>query len=162
QWGKRQGGVVGYSHSGWGLEPQRPTDRLPNYVMAKFDGIGANEYIVTAVHDAVDFISAGDTPWHMELNIWYHVLNSGFRTAISGGTDVPCIFDEHVGVARSYTRMAGKLDFDGYVERIRDAANYVSEGRAHLIDFKVDGTALGENKNEVRLDGAREVTVTAT
>ena len=62
QWGKGQGGVVGYAHSGWGLEPTQPTLDLPNYAMPKFDGIGANEYIVTATQGACDFISAGDTP----------------------------------------------------------------------------------------------------
>lgn len=162
QWGKSQGGVVGYSHSGWGLAPETPTEEIPNYVMAKFDGIGANEYIVTATHGAVDFISAGDTPLHMELNIWYHVLNSGYRTAISGETDFPCIFDDRVGMARSYTRLGGKLDFDGFVEKIKEGANYVSDGRSHVYNFKVEGTELGENNSEVRLSGAQDVTVTAT
>ena len=162
QWGKQQGGIVGYSHSGWGLAPETPTEEIPNYVMAKFDGIGANEYIVTATHDAVDFISAGDTPLHMELNIWYHVLNSGFRTAISGETDFPCIFDDRIGMARSYTRLGEKLDFDSFVEKIKEGANYVSDGRAHLYNFKVEGNELGANKNEVHLEGPRDVTVTAT
>ena len=52
-----------------------------------FDSIGANEYIVDVVHDAVDFISTVDTPAVWELNIWYHTLNCGFRTRISGETD---------------------------------------------------------------------------
>ena len=65
-------------------EPETPTDQFPNYVPAKFDGIGANEYIVAVTHDAVDFFSAGDTPLHWELNMWYHTLNVGFRTRISG------------------------------------------------------------------------------
>jgi hypothetical protein len=46
--------------------------------MPKFDGIGANEYVVDVTHDAVDFISAVDTPSVWELNIWYHTLNAGF------------------------------------------------------------------------------------
>lgn len=161
QWGQQQGGIVGYSHSGWGLNPETPTQELPNYVMAKFDGIGANEYIVTVTHGAVDFISAGDTPLHWELNIWYHVLNSGFRTAISGETDFPCIFDDRIGMARSYSRLDSALDFDAFAGKLRDGANYVSDGRAHIYNFRVDETELGQNKNEVRLDGARAVRVTA-
>lgn len=62
QWAKSQGGVVGYAHSGWGLEPTVSTLALPNYVVPKMDGIGANEYVVTVTHDAVDIYSAGDTP----------------------------------------------------------------------------------------------------
>ena len=57
--------------------------------MPPFDGIGANEYIVDVAHDAVDFISTVDTPPLWELNIWYHTLNGGFRTRISGETDFP-------------------------------------------------------------------------
>ena len=55
QWGKSKGAVVGFSHSGWGLKTS--DDTLPNYEIPPFDGIGANEYIVDVVHDAVDFIS---------------------------------------------------------------------------------------------------------
>ena len=51
KWGKEQGGVVGFSHSGWGL--QTKSTELPNYEIPPFDGIGANEYIVDVVHDVV-------------------------------------------------------------------------------------------------------------
>ena len=60
KWGKSQGAVVGFSHSGWGLKMS--DDKLPSYEIPPFDGIGANEYIVDVVHDAVDFISTVDTP----------------------------------------------------------------------------------------------------
>lgn len=158
QWAKEQGGVTGYAHSGWGLEPLEKTNDLPNYVMPKFDGIGANEYIVTVTHDAVDFISAGDTPIPWELNIWYHTLNCGFRTAISGETDFPCIYDERVGMARSYAKLGDTLTFDAFTEEIDAGRVYVSDGRSHIIDFNVDGTAMG---GEAHLDAPRTVTVKA-
>ncbi|MBA2562789.1 MAG: CehA/McbA family metallohydrolase, partial [Chitinophagaceae bacterium] len=44
-WAKSQDAVTGYAHSGWGLEPTSTTHDLPNYIMPKMDGIGANEYI---------------------------------------------------------------------------------------------------------------------
>jgi len=69
RWAKEQGAVVGFAHSGWRLAV-RGTD-LPNYEVPGFDGIGANEYIVDVTHaNAVDFISAVDTPYVWELNIW--------------------------------------------------------------------------------------------
>ena len=89
QWGKRQGGVVGFSHSGWGL--QVAGNEVPSFEMPRFDGIGANEFIVDVCHDAVDFISSVDTPAVWELSIWYHTLNCGYTTRISGETDFPCI-----------------------------------------------------------------------
>jgi hypothetical protein len=168
QWAKRQGAVAGFSHSGWGL--QVPGDELPNYKMAPFDGIGANEYIVDVVHDAVDFISMVDTPAIWELNIWYHTLNSGYRCRISGETDFPCIYGDKVGLGRSYVKVAKTpdkpLDYDAWAYGIRDGRNYVSDGRSHLIDFKVGGVAMGEPGSggaisELRLERPGEVAVEA-
>src|SRR5688572_3953877 len=102
KWAKEQGGVVGYAHSGWGLDPVEPTDELPNYILPKMDGIGANEYIVAVTQGLVDFYSAGDTYLINELNMYYHTLNCGFKTKLSGETDFPCISDLRVGLARSY------------------------------------------------------------
>src|SRR5918992_3527321 len=101
RWAKRQGAVCGPAHSGFGLEVN--SSELPNYIVPPFNGIGANEYIVDVTHEvpgpdgkpvpAVDFISTVDTPYVWELNIWYHTLNVGFRTRVSGETDFPCVYD---------------------------------------------------------------------
>lgn len=159
KWAKKQDAVVGYAHSGWGLEPMEPTDSLPNYVLPKFDGIGANEYIVTVTQDAVDFYSAGDTPAPWELNIWYHVLNTGFRTRLSGETDFPCIFDDRVGMARSYAKLEGPLNFDRYMDRIRAGRSYVSDGASHIVDFSANGLELGTRESELNLPGAQTVEI---
>src|SRR5204863_7870956 len=72
EWAKKQGGVVGFAHSGYGLAT--PAKTVPNFDIPPFDGIGANEYIVDVTHGACDFISTVDTPALWELNIWYHTL----------------------------------------------------------------------------------------
>jgi hypothetical protein len=159
RWARAQGAVVGFAHSGWGLEVRNR--QLPNYDMPGFDGIGANEYIVDVTHpDAVDFISAGDTPSIWELNIWYHTLNVGFRTRISGETDFPCITDDRVGLARSYAKVTGPLTYRKWIDAVRAGRNYVSDGRSHLFDFSVNGVESGNAESEIRLDGPRRVTVT--
>ncbi len=160
QWAKKQGALVGYSHSGWGLSVDS-TD-LPNYVIPPYDGIGANEFIVDVVHDAVDFISSVDTPYVWELNIWYHTLNCGFRTRVSGETDFPCIYGQRVGLGRIYCKLDGKLDFDLYCDAIRAGRSYVGDGKSHLIDFTVNGVEVGTQQSEVSLPpGASGVKVTA-
>lgn len=160
RWGKGQGGVVGFSHSGWGL--QTASKELPNLEIPPFDGIGANEYIVDVVHDAVDFISSVDTPAPYELNIWYHTLNCEYRCRISGETDFPCIYGERVGLGRSYVKLdGGPLDFDRWTEGIKLGRSYVSDGRSHLVDFQVNGVEVGTNGSEVRLDHPGEVTIRA-
>ncbi|MEO8523005.1 MAG: CehA/McbA family metallohydrolase, partial [Acidobacteriota bacterium] len=162
RWARAQNAVVGFAHSGWGLEVR--SQALPNYEMPAFDGIGANEFIVDVTQPgAVDFISAGDTPYVWELNIWYHILNAGFRTRISGETDFPCITDDRVGQARSYAKVDGALTYRKWIDAIRSGRAYVSDGKSHLMDFTVNGVAAGTGDSEIRLaaPGRAAVTVTA-
>ncbi len=159
RWAKKQGAVVGPAHSGWGLEVE--TAELPNYVVPPFTGIGANEYIVDVTHEvpgpdgqlvrAVDFLSMVDTPYVWELNMWYQTLNVGFRTRVSGETDFPCIYGERVGLGRSYVKLDGKLNYDEWCEGIRQGRNYVGDGRSHLLEFKLNDAAMGENGSELKL-----------
>ncbi len=166
EWGKKQDAVVGYSHSGWGLElpdylldggrsftpsrrrpiGSRAADKLPDYAMPKFDGIGANEFIVTGANGVCDFISSVDTPPIWELNIWYHALNCGVRTRISGETDFPCIYGDKVGLGRVYVKLKPDqpLDYDTWILGVRDGRSYCGDGRSHIFDFKVNDVAVGE------------------
>jgi len=188
KWAKKQGGLVGPAHSGWGLQPvaadeTRPsgsknatdlkiaTQDLPNYIIPPFNGIGANEYIVDVTHDvpgpdgklvpAVDFLSMVDTPHTWELNIWYHTLNAGFRTRISGETDFPCIYGERVGLGRAYVKLDGRLSYDAWCEGIRVGRAYVSDGKSHLMEFKANDVVMGEKGSELRLAKPAKIKLTA-
>jgi hypothetical protein len=158
KWAKSQGAVVGFAHSGWGLQVQ---DRaVPSFEMPAFDGIGANEYIVDVTHpNAVDFISTVDTPTVAELSIWYHTLNVGFRTRISGETDFPCIYDGRVGIGRTYAQVDGALSFPAWLNGLRDGRSYVSDGKSHLIDFTVDGVGVGRGGSELKIPAPRPLKV---
>jgi hypothetical protein len=159
QWAKSQGAVVGYAHSGWGLEVK--STELPNYEIPPFDGIGANEFIVDVTHpNTVDFMSAGDTPYVWELNIWYHTLNAGFRARISGETDFPCITDTRVGQGRVYAKVDGALTYRGWLDALLQGRSYMSDGRSHLMNFAVNGGSVGRNGSEVHLGGPGTVEVT--
>ena len=174
QWGKDQGGVVGYSHSGWGLAlpdvmpdgsrefhgrpwggaPQgwqgKAATKLPDYAMPRFDGIGANEYVVTTAHNVCDFISAVDTPAIWELNIWYHTLNCGMTSRISGETDFPCIYGDRVGLGRIYVKLneGQELNYDNWVEGLRDGRSYCGDGLSHVLDFKVNDVGVGARQDD--------------
>ena len=106
--------------------------------------------MVTVTQGKVDFFSAGDTPAPWELNMWYHTLNSGFRTRLSGETDFPCIFDERVGLARSYFKTGNGLSYEGYIKAIKSGRSYVSDGRSHIIDFTVNETEMGVGNGELK------------
>ena len=173
KWAKAQGAVVGFAHSGLGLQVQ--SRDLPNYDLPPFNGIGACEYIVDVTHDvpgpdgkpvpAVDFLSMVDTPSVWELNIWYHTLNAGFRTRISGETDFPCIYGERVGLGRSYVKLPAKWTYEEWCEGIRAGRNYVGDGKSHLMEFTASAgprsVVMGEDESELKLAQPGKIRATA-
>ncbi|MBX3253748.1 MAG: CehA/McbA family metallohydrolase [Chitinophagaceae bacterium] len=187
KWAQKQGAVTGYAHSGDGLEPSQTinhrlyppvteeekvhapawrtheelTTEVPNYIIPKMNGIGANEYIVTAPLGLVNFFSAGNTGIYRELNMWYHTLNAGIRVSISGETDFPCLSDERVGYARSYFKTGGRISYNNYVEAIRSGRNYVSDGFSHIMNFSVNGVEPGIKNSLVNIKSPQKVTVKA-
>jgi hypothetical protein len=159
KWANGQGAIAGFAHSGLGLQVK--SHELPNYEMPRFDSIGANEYIVDVTHDVVDFISTADTPFVYELNIWYHTLNCGFRTRVSGETDFPCITDARVGGGRSYVHLPAGLTYDAWCEGVRNGRSYVSDGFSHLMDFSVNGLEAGTRGSELQIERPATVRVSA-
>jgi hypothetical protein len=189
EWGRNQGAAVGYSHSGLGLQlPDVMPDgsrefvglgivakswigkaagTLPDYAMPRFDGIGANEFIVTVAGGLCDFISAVDTPAIWELNIWYHTLNCGMTSRISGETDFPCIYGDRVGMGRVYVKLPANelLAYDNWVRGLKDGRSYCGDGLSHILDFSVGGVNVGEPGNggkisQLKLDTLQTVKVT--
>jgi hypothetical protein len=168
RWAQKQGAVCGPAHSGSGLDVK--STELPNYIIPPYNGIGANEYIVDITHEvpgpdgklvpAVDFTSTVDTQFRSELNMWYNTLNCGFRQRISGETDFPCISGDRVGMGRSYVKLDGKLDYDEWCEGIRQGRCYVSDGKSHLLELKVNDVAVGENGSELRLGKPGDIRAT--
>jgi hypothetical protein len=137
--------------------------------MPPFDGIGANEFIVAAPNDACDFISTVDTPAVWELNIWYHVLNTGLKTRISGETDFPCIYGERVGLGRVYVQIDNKqpVTYDQWVHGLYDGRSYVGDGASHIRSFAVNDRQLGQidsqkRASELHLKEPGKVQVTAS
>ncbi|GIS61170.1 MAG: hypothetical protein CM1200mP2_33950 [Planctomycetaceae bacterium] len=113
----------------------RAADKLPDYAMPPFDGIGANEFIVTVAHDVCHFISAVDTPSVWELNIWYHTLNWGSVLGSAGRPIFPCIYGDKVGLGRIYVKLDKDppLTFDNWIAGVRDGPSYFgTAGRTSL------------------------------
>lgn len=190
-WAKSQGAVCGPAHSSAGLmrfvgrventEGRDGEHGLPNYNIPAFDGIGANEFIMNVAHvvpnqdgklvPAVDFISAMNTDRVAEWNMWYHVLNCGFKTRVSGETDFPCMSGERVGIGRVYAKVDGQLTFEKWVSAIGNGRSYVSDAKCHLFDFtaqlegnnakeseaKAPKVSMGVNGSELNLDAAATV-----
>ena len=161
KWIQSQGGLSSYTHSGFGLDVQ--SEEIPNYITPPMDSIGANEFIMTAAHDATDWIGVGNTNYISELNIWYHVLNAGLRPLIGGETDWPCINGDSVGRGRSYVKSQPReVSYAKQLAVIDEGNSYVSDGRSHLMEFKVNNEIPAREKgSEVKLGKPGTVKVTA-
>jgi hypothetical protein len=140
---------------------ERAAGELPNFAVPAMNGVGAMEIGVTVAHGACDFISAMDTPRIAEWNMWYHLLNCGFPLKVSGETDFPCMSGERVGQGRVYVQLGRQkhLDFGAWCDGLARGPSYVSDGFAHALTFKVNGTAPGFG--DVGLDAPGEVMVEA-
>jgi len=160
KWAKAQGAVVGYAHTGGGLAVD--STELPNYLMPEFSTFGANEFLVDITHaDLLDFISGCDLWPFVELNIWYHALNCGFRTSFAGETDFPCLSDEYVGGGRSYVKLdafpRGDEGYGNWVTGIKAGRCYFGDGRSHIFRFSVNQS----EGSQVVLEKESSVQVTA-
>jgi hypothetical protein len=83
--------------------------------------------------------------------MWYHTLNAGFRTRVSGETDFPCIFDDRVGIGRSYVKLKGKPNYADWCEGIQQGRTYVGDGRSHFLEFSASLAARGNDGAAARV-----------
>ena len=141
RWGHAQNALTGYAHCGVGLSVG--TDELPNYLIPTFQGIGSNEIVIDVPLGAADFQCGAQFAPAAELNIWYHLLNVGYRTLMLGETDYPCMYDDGPGVGRTYVRLAeppqGPQALEAWTAGLQEAASYFGDGRSHVFDLAVDG-----------------------
>jgi hypothetical protein len=84
----------------------------------------------------------------------------GFRTRIAGETDFPCIYDGRVGMGRTYSKIDGPMSYLGWLKGLQSGYSYVSDGKAHLMNFRVNGLGAGSGGGEIRSAGPVTATVT--
>jgi hypothetical protein len=144
KWARAQGAVAGYAHCGSGMIVD--STELPNYEIPPMGGIGTQEAIIDVTHGLADFLSGCDTQPAAELNAWYHMLNCGFRLAMIGETDFPCISGERVGMGRSYVyldrRPLGDTGYEAWIRGLQQHRQYCGDGRSHILEYKVNGRDL--------------------
>ena len=96
-----------------------------------------------------------------ELNAWYHLLNCGFRLAIVGETDYPCITGERVGSGRSYVRLEHRpiddVGYNAWVNSLTKGRLYCGDGRSHFLEFGVNGRASGDEDVKVAKAGTVKI-----
>jgi Tol biopolymer transport system component len=129
---RRQGAVVSYAH------PMYPG------AFDVFDSnLGGKEAPVTAALGAMDLIDV-IPPGIAAYEMWYSLLNSGFRIAPGAGTDV---FTNWRGIrmmpggAREYVESGPDMNWDRWLARLRQGREFVTNGP--LLTFSVNGEPMG-------------------
>jgi hypothetical protein len=139
-----QGGVVSYAHPGY-----HPTLEAASIKELPVDlALGQNT--------AMDVLSNNDENATTEM--WYRLLNCGFRVAISAGTDsFTNVADHYVaGGGRVYVKSGAAFDYTAWMDAYRRGRSFASNGP--VLELSVDGKEPGD---EIKSDAAREVEVRA-
>ena len=130
---QKQGAAVTYVHPGM----------VPNF--EALGGAGAHELPVDLALgqvDAMDVVSNNDEIACMQL--WYRLLNCGFRLAISAGTDSFTNVADHYtpGGGRVYVHAGSELRYDEWVANYKRGRSFASNGP--VITLAVDGKEPGD------------------
>ncbi len=130
---RRQGGLVSYVHP---ISPATANDVFDT-------NLGAKEAPLTAAlggMDAIDVLPRAGSAY----DLWYALLNSGFRILPGAGTDVFTNWRGVNGVpggSRQYVEVGGTMDWGRWVARYREGRVFVTNGP--LVEFRMNGLPPG-------------------
>ena len=136
---RAQGGISGYVHP-FGDPPPDPGSREPITHGLPVDvALGKVDYL--------EIVSFNDH--RATAEVWYRLLNTGFRIPAGAGTDAMANFASlrgPVGIDRVFVRSGPKLDYRGWLEALRAGRTFATNGP--LLTFTLGGREIGD---EIRL-----------
>ncbi|MGH9632257.1 MAG: CehA/McbA family metallohydrolase [Bryobacteraceae bacterium] len=140
-----QNGAVSYAHPGMS----------PSFEAASIKELPVD--LARGQQTAMDVLSNNDENSTMEM--WYRLLNCGFRVAISAGTDSFTNVADHyiAGGGRVYVQTGGRFDYEAWLDGFRRGRSFASNGP--VMTLEVNGKPPGE---EVVLQASGEVAVRAS
>ena len=89
--------------------------------------------------DTVDILT--HTRIAQALDLWYHLLNCGFRLPATAGTDREAPL-EPVGHQRVYVKVDGVFNYANWIDGLRRGHSFVTNGP--MVSLTVDGLGPGE------------------
>ena len=145
---RRQGALSGYAHYGFRMGAQFG-------LAIDLPGNNLNFIEILQFNDGI-------------YDVWYDVLNAGFRLAPTAGTDYPAGDATRVslpGRERFYTQVEGPLTPDNWLEGVRRGRTFATNGP--MLEFRVNGKSMGaeialskpasvEIEGRVQFDPARD------
>ena len=110
---------------------------------------------------AVDLLTWGDAfaplgDRHGAAELWYRLLNAGFRVPALAGTD-KMLNSQVVGSVRSYARPEGEPGYAAWLEAIESGRTQVTTGP--VLSMDVEGAGIGD---VIAMDAPATVTAVAT
>jgi len=140
---RAQGAIMGYVH---------PFDTRPD----PFDTSQPLSHAlpVDVALGKVDYLEVMGYSEHLITSeIWYRLLNCGFRVPAGAGTDAFPNFASlrgPAGLLRTYAKIEGALDHGKWIAAIKEGRTFVTN--APLLEFTLSGSAIGD---EIRLARGR-------
>ena len=111
---RAQGGVVIWCHNGWGMEAP-----------------------IAASLNRIDALNLFDPYWlDTEYDLWYHLLNCGFRLPASTGSDWYIC-----SANRVYTHLEDSFTYDRWLETLKAGRSYITNGP--VLELLVEGKPPG-------------------
>ena len=110
--------------------PDAPTNALPVDV-----ALGKSDYLEIV----------GFSDHRITANVWYRLLNCGFRIPAGGGTDAMANYSSlrgPVGMNRVFIRSGAKLDDRAWLAGLKAGKSFASNGP--LLSFVLDGREVGD------------------
>jgi TolB protein len=138
-----QGAVVGYAH---------PFDEDPAKI-PRVQEDTPEEFAADVALGKVDYLEVvGFNDYRSTAEVWYRLLNQGFRIPAGAGTDAMANFASlrgPVGMDRVYARVAqGPLKIETFLEALKKGRTLATNGP--LLNFSLGGEEVG---GELKLDG---------
>lgn len=131
----KQGAIIGYVH---------PFDTMPDPYDENVPL--THELPVDVALGKVDYLEVMGFSDHLiTSDIWYRLLNCGFRLPAAGGTDAFPNFASlrgPVGLVRTYVLADTGLDHAAFLREIRAGRTFATNGP--LLDFSLGGHGIGE------------------
>jgi hypothetical protein len=141
-----QGAISGYVHP---FDPPMPDP-------AAADPLTSGLPVDVALGKADYMEIVGFSDHRVTADVWYRLLNCGFRLPAGSGTDAMANYASlrgPVGMNRVFARAGAKLDYGAWIAAIKAGRTLATNGP--LLSFAVDGREAGD---EIRLPAGRVVT----
>jgi TolB protein len=132
-----QGGLTGYVHPFDGYpDPRDSTKPLTNELPVDV-ALGKVDY-----YEALGFVD----DYQATAQVWYQLLNCGFRIPAGAGTDAMANYASlrgPVGMNRVFVKSGGPLEHRRWLAALKAGKSFATNGP--LLDFTLNGSELGDS-----------------